>query len=289
MPSHHQPIPVLTLRRLLEQASNRLRPHSDSPRIEAELLLAHCLGKPRSHLIAWPDRQPDTQQSACFEQLLTQRLEGVPIAHLLGEREFWSLKLEVTPATLIPRPETELLVEQALLRIASDADMDIVDLGTGTGAIALAIATERPRCTITATDSSSAALDVAKKNAARLGLARIRFRCGDWYAPLADACFDMILSNPPYIQADDPHLDVGDVRFDPRSALVAGADGLDALRQIIAAAPEHLKPGGWLLVEHGYDQGDSVAALCRDTGLDAVTTYRDLAGQPRVTGGRKPF
>lgn len=279
-------MPPPTLHALLNHARLRLEAVSSSPRLDTELLLAHCLGKPRSHLIAWPDQQPSEQQAACFEQLIGKRLQGIPIAHLLGEREFWSLKLEITPDTLIPRPETELLVEQALAHMPPDAALDIVDLGTGSGAIALAIAKERPHCRLTATDNSRAALEVAKRNAIRLALHQIRFLDGSWYTPLDAARFDFILSNPPYIPVDDPHLATGDVRFEPRSALLAGADGLVDLQHIIMTAPQHLKAGGWLMVEHGYDQGDAVARLFRHAGLKAIESHRDLGGQPRLTCGR---
>lgn len=257
-------------------------------RLDAEVLLAHALDKPRSHLRAWPERVLTPEQAARYEELVARRAGGEPVAHILGRREFWSLDLDVTPATLIPRPETELLVELALARIPADAALAVADLGTGTGAIALAVARERPRCRVTATDRSAAALEVARRNAARLGIGGIDFRNGAWYAPLAGLRFDLILSNPPYVRADDPHLAQGDVRFEPPGALVAGADGLDDLRVIVAGAPEHLHGGGWLLVEHGYDQGGAVAALFRTAGFADVGTIRDLNGQPRVTIGRRP-
>lgn len=257
-------------------------------RLDAEVLLAHALDKPRSHLRAWPERVLTAEQAARYEELVTRRAGGEPVAHILGRREFWSLDLDVTPATLIPRPETELLVELALARIPADAALAVADLGTGTGAIALAVARERPRCRVTATDRSAAALEVARRNAARLGIGGIDFRHGAWYAPLAGRRFDLILSNPPYVRTDDPHLAQGDVRFEPPGALVAGADGLDDLRVIVAGAPAHLHGGGWLLVEHGYDQDGAVAALFHAAGFADVGTVRDLNGQPRVTLGRRP-
>lgn len=279
-------MPAPTLADALHSATAQLATH-DSARLDAELLLAQVLGKSRSYLRAWPENRLSETQAQQFSALIERRAAGEPMAHILGRREFWSLDLEVTPDTLIPRPETELLVELALARIPADADWDIADLGTGTGAIALAVAHERPRCRITASDASVDALSVAGRNARTLGLDNVRFRHGAWYQPFAEQCFDVILSNPPYIRADDPHLQKGDARFDPRAALVAGQDGLDDLRQVIAGAPELLHPGGWLLVEHGYDQGAAVAALFAQAGFAAIETVRDLDGQPRVTLGRR--
>lgn len=269
----------------LRAATAQLAMHA-SARLDAELLLAQVLRQSRSYLIAWPERTLTEEQVQAFAALVARRAAGEPVAHILGRREFWSLDLEVTPATLIPRPETELLVEQALTRIPADAHWDIADLGTGTGAIGLAIARERPYCRIVASDASADALAIAERNAREHDLNTVRFVHGIWYQPLADARFDLILSNPPYVRTDDPHLREGDVRFEPHSALVAGSDGLDALRQIVAGAPEHLRHGGWLLVEHGYDQGEAVAHLFAQAGFSAIETVRDLGGQPRVTLGR---
>lgn len=280
------PMPPPTLADALRAAAAQLAMH-ESASLDAELLLAEVLGQPRSYLRAWPERTLTEAQAQAFAALIARRAAGEPTAHILGRREFWSLDLEVTPDTLIPRPETELLVELALARIPVDATWDIADLGTGTGAIALAVARERPRCRIVAGDASAAALAVAERNARRLGLGNVRFVEGMWYRPFGELRFDVILSNPPYIRTDDPHLQQGDVRFDPRSALVAGHDGLDDLRQIIAYAPMHLRPDGWLLVEHGYDQGEAVANLFTQAGFRAVRTVRDLGGQPRVTLGQR--
>lgn len=277
-----------TLADALRSATALLAMH-DSARLDAELLLAQVLGRPRSYLMAWPERVLSEPQAQQFAALIARRAAGEPIAHILGRREFWLLDLEVTSDTLIPRPETELLVEQALARVPEDAAWDIADLGTGSGAIALAMASERPRCRIEASDASSAALTVAEANARRLHLGNVCFHHGGWYQPFANKRFDVILSNPPYIRADDPHLREGDVRFDPRSALVAGRDGLDDLRAIITGAPAHLRSGGWLLVEHGYDQPEAVAELFAGAGFDAIATLRDLGGRPRVTQGRWPI
>lgn len=275
-----------TLAHALRDAIARLTPAHDTARLDAELLLAHALNKSRSYLHAWPERMLTDVETESFAALIARRAAGEPIAHILGTREFWSLELSVTPDTLIPRPETELLVELALARIPNGAQWRIADLGTGSGAIALAVAHERPLCRIDAGDISAPALAVAERNAQRLGLRNVCFHCGAWYGPLQDLRFDMILSNPPYIGSDDPHLLEGDVRHDPRGALVAGRDGLDDLRTIIAGAPAHLRPGGWLLVEHGYDQGAAVAQLFTQAGYTGVRTHADLAGQPRVTEGQ---
>jgi len=276
-----------TIHDLLSDAASQLAA-SDSPRLDAELLLARVLGKDRSWLHAWPETEVDIDRQGTFATLLARRAAGEPVAHLLGERGFWSLQLKITPDTLIPRPETELLVEQALTRLPADVPLRIADLGTGSGAIALALATERPACTVVATDRSEAALAVARDNAARLGLNNVEFRQGDWLAALADeAPFDLIVSNPPYIKETDPHLARGDVRFEPRSALAAGPEGLDDLARIIEDARPRLESGGWLLLEHGYDQAEAVTRRLRAAGYGAIEDYRDLAGQPRVAAGRK--
>lgn len=274
-----------SLANALASATAELQIHA-SARLDAELLLASVLGKSRSYLFAWPERLLTEPQMQAFAALVARRKAGEPVAHILGVREFWSLELEVTPATLIPRPETELLVESALARIPVDARWEIVDLGTGTGAIALAVASERPHCHIVASDISADALTVAERNADRLGLHNLSFQLGPWYEPVAGRRFHMILSNPPYVRTDDPHLREGDVRFDPRAALVAGPEGLDDLRSIVADAPAFLQPGGWLLVEHGYDQAAAVTELFARAGFEAIATARDLSGQPRVTQGR---
>ncbi|MFN2309735.1 MAG: peptide chain release factor N(5)-glutamine methyltransferase [Gammaproteobacteria bacterium] len=280
-------MPSPTLADALCNAVAQLAPLHGSARLDAELLLAAALEQPRSYLYAWPERALTATQSQRFNAFVARRAAGEPIAHLLGRREFWSLALEVTPDTLIPRPETELLVESALARIPGAAHWHIADLGTGSGAVALALGHERPRCRVDASDLSAAALAVAERNARRLDLHNLGFHLGAWYAAFAGQRFDVIVSNPPYVRADDPHLNEGDARFDPRCALVAGHDGLGDLRQIIAGAPGHLLPGGWLLVEHGYDQGPAVAELFTQAGFLAVHTHPDLAGHPRVTEGQR--
>ncbi len=256
---------------------------SPTPRLDAEVLLMHLCGLDRSRLIARNETALTGEQQQRLENLLHRRQRGEPIAYLTGVREFWSMELNVTPATLIPRPETELLVEKALEPIPHNAQWTIADLGTGSGAIALALAKELPRCRIIATDTSPTALDVAKSNAKKFGLTNIEFRAGDWFTPLAGEMLDMIVSNPPYIRADDPHLEQGDVRFEPATALVSGADGLDAIRHIALHAREYLKPGGWLLFEHGWDQAEAIGALLHRHGYRDMVCHRDLAGHARVT------
>ena len=279
---------VATLGQLLADAARQLSIVSDTPRLDAEVLLAAALGRGRSHLHAWPERVPEPEQAARFAAWLERRLSGEPVAYLLGRREFWSLDLEVTPDTLIPRPETELLVELALARLPAGRSLAVADLGTGSGAIALALAKERPHARIVATDRSPAALAVARSNAVRLDLANVEFREGDWCAPLAGERFAAIASNPPYVAADDPRWRAGALRFEPPDALVAGADGLAAIRAIVVQTPDCLSPGGWLLLEHGHDQGEAVPALLRDRGFVAVSDHRDAAGLSRTSCGRWP-
>lgn len=253
---------------------------------EAALLLAHVISRDRGWLYAHGDAEVPAGVVARFEALVARRAAGEPVAYLVGRRGFWRFDLAVTPDTLVPRPETELLVELALARIPAEAAARVADLGTGSGAIALAIALERPRATVVATDRSDAALEVARGNAAALGLGNVSFRAGDWLQPLAGERFDVIASNPPYIADGDAHLGQGDLRFEPRGALASGADGLDAIRAIVRDAPAHLHPGGWLLLEHGWEQGEATRALLRDAGFAEVETQRDLEGRDRVTLGR---
>lgn len=274
---------------LLRNARGQLQDISESPALDSELLMAHTIDCNRSYLRAWPERELSADEVDSFSALIARRIQGEPIAYITGEREFWSLHLKVTPATLIPRPDTETLVEQALLRIPPVVPWHIADLGTGSGAIALALAKERPCCQVLASDASRDALTVARDNAAYNGIDNVEFRHGSWFAPLAGERLEMIVSNPPYVRSDDPHLARGDVRFEPQSALVAGVDGLDDLRQIISGATQHLKPGGWLLLEHGYDQGAAVRELLVAQGFITVATCRDHAGQERVSAGQWPL
>lgn len=256
--------------------------------VDAEILLMHVLGKPRSWLFAHGDDRASADTAATFEALVRRRAAGEPVAYLTGQRGFWRFDLAVTPATLIPRPETELLVELALARLPSDRALRVADLGTGSGAIALALALERPRAQVVATDASASALAVARANAAALRLANVGFREGDWWGPLSGERFDLVASNPPYIALGDPHLGEGDLRFEPASALSSGTDGLDAIRAIVARAPAHLKAGAWLLLEHGWDQGAAVRALLTRAGFAEAATRRDLEDRDRVTLGRWP-
>lgn len=259
---------------------------SPSARLDAELLLMRVTGLDRAGLIAHGERELAPEDAERYGTLLARRAAGEPVAYLTGAREFWSLPLRVTPAVLIPRPETEVLVERALARLPHDRDPAIADIGTGSGAIAIALAHERPHARIAATDASADALAVAQDNAARLGCTRISFRLGQWLAPLGHETFDLIVSNPPYVRLGDPHLLEGDVRFEPRAALAAGPDGLDAIRAIAFQARAHLARGGWLLLEHGFDQRDAVQTLLRHYGYRDIQTYRDYAGHDRVTEAR---
>ena len=273
---------MATVRELLQ--AGRSLP-GDSGTRDAEILLCHCLDRPRAWLYTWPDAEVAASLSERFVDLVARRREGQPVAYLTGRREFWSLDLAVNASTLIPRPETETLVAWAL-ELDLPAQCEAADLGTGSGAIALALASERPRWQVTATDASAAALVTARDNARALGLDRVHFARSDWFGQLAGSTFDLLLSNPPYIEEDDPHLQLGDLRFEPRSALVAADGGLADIAAIVGAAPAHLNPGGWLLLEHGYTQGETVCELLRRGGFERVETRRDLAGQQRASGGR---
>ena len=264
----------------------RLGAASPSASLDAELLVAQVLGTHRASLAADPQRAMAPEELLALESLVRRRLAGEPIAYLTGRREFWSIELEVTPDVLVPRPETELLVERALEVIAGIEHPAVLDLGTGSGAIAIAIAAERPDAAVTATDVSAAALGVAQRNAAAVGLRNLRFCEGAWYAPLADARFDAIVSNPPYVAAGDPALNA--LAHEPQLALIGGSDGLDALAAVASGASRHLAPGGWLLVEHGASQGDAVRRLLGSAGFRKIATRPDLAGFPRVTEGVTP-
>lgn len=253
-------------------------------RLDAQLLLGHALGRSRSWLLAHDDAPLDTSQQAWFDAALAQRLDEVPLAYLTGEREFRGLPLAVGPGVLVPRPETELLVDWALECLHGARAPRVADLGTGSGAIALALAAARPDAQLVAVDRSEAALAIARANGQRLGLS-VDWRAGDWWQPLAGEAFDLVVSNPPYIADADPHLPA--LRHEPRSALASGRDGLDDLRRIVQGAPMQLAPGAWLLLEHGHDQGEAVRALLSGHGLNQVVTKADLAGLDRCSGGRR--
>ena len=239
-------------------------------RFEAELLLCHVLKRDRSWLMAHATDAIDSDHAAQYDALVERRRDGEPVAYITGVRGFWKMDLSVSPAVLIPRPETELLVEQALERLPREQTCSVADLGTGSGAVALAIASERRRARVTATDASDDALAVARANSERLGLEQIEFLQGDWWQPLADRRFDVVVSNPPYIAADDHHLDQGDLRHEPLAALASGGDGLDAIRQIVAGAASRLNDGGWLLLEHGWNQAAAVRALLEQAGFEQI-------------------
>jgi len=294
---------------------------ANSARFEVQYLLQQVLGKPRAWLLAHSEESLTPERQANYDTLLQRRTQGEPIAYILGYREFYGLNFKVTPATLIPRPETELLVEQALQRIPSPPvpdettshstkpasgqvagylprageggrqagrgyEFSTLDLGTGSGAIALSIAHTRPDAEVVAVDASAEALEVARGNAERLNISNATFAHSDWYAALGQQRFNLIVSNPPYVAAGDAHLQQGDLRFEPTSALVSGADGLDDVRRIVEGAPSHLKPGGWLLLEHGYDQAAQVRELLDSAGMTEIFSARDFSGIERVSGGR---
>jgi len=259
---------------------------SSSAGIDSEVLLAHVLETARSFLYANPELELPRQRVTAFKRLVTRRAKGEPVAYLTGCCEFWSLPLEVNPAVLIPRPETELLVEMALQKIPSGAGWRIADLGTGSGAIALALGSECRRCEIHATDISRKSLKVAQVNADKLGIGNIHFHCGSWTEPL-EGVFNLIAGNPPYVDADDPHLEQGDLRHEPRVALTPGKDGLDAIREIARASRPLLVIDGWLMLEHGWEQGPACRQILQDGGFVNVATSRDLQGHERVTVGLK--
>jgi len=256
-------------------------------RFDSEILMAHVLESKRSFLYANPELELPDSRSDAFKKLIRQRAAGRPVAYLTESSEFWSLPLKVNPDVLIPRPETELLVETVLGKVPADADWRIADLGTGSGAIALAVASERQKCEIHATDISPAAIEVARENANRLGFSDIRFHCGSWHEPLKGK-FHLLVSNPPYIDAGDPHLEQGDLRFEPRGALTPGHDGLSAIRNISHTARAILVDGGWLMFEHGWEQGSATRQVMQDDGFVNIETLRDLQGHERVTVGENP-
>ena len=272
---------MATVQELLRSGSDL---PGESARRDTEVLLCHCLNKPRAWLYTWPEKTVPAESAQRFEQLLSRRRSGHPVAYLTGVREFWSLQLAVNSATLIPRPETEIMVTWAL-ELPLPEEISVLDLGTGSGAIALAIASERAQWQVTGVDVSEEALQVARSNADRTALQRVSFMASDWYEATAGRRFHLLLANPPYIDGGDQHLERGDLRFEPRSALVAAQGGLADLARLVAGASEHLHPGGWLLLEHGYEQGDAVRRMLTDAGFTQVSTRLDMAGHERISGG----
>jgi len=274
-------VTVASVRDLLRDA----KLPGESPRLDAEILLCHCLGKPRSWLYTWPEHEVIGASLEGYRAMLERRRAGEPVAYLTGSREFWSLSLEVDASTLIPRPETESLVARAL-QLALPGDARVLDLGTGSGAIALALASECPGWRVSGVDANPAAVALARRNALRLDLERVSFIRSDWFSSLAGERFHLVVGNPPYVAPGDPHLERGDLRFEPHSALVAADGGLADLREIIRHAGEHLEPGGWLLLEHGCEQGAAVRELLRAAGYAGTRTSPDLAGLERVSEGQ---
>jgi release factor glutamine methyltransferase len=276
-----------TISDALHTATLLLERTSASARLDAELLLEYVTGLSRTDFRAAPERALPAAAGWSFQQLIRRRLQGEPVAYIRGHQEFWSLLFEVSPAVLIPRPETELVVERTLALLSSDAK-EVADLGTGSGAIALAVASERPSLQVTAVDASADALEIARRNAARLQLGNVRFERGSWFAPLAGRRFDVVAANPPYIARGDTDLAADVSRFEPEIALIAGATGLEAIDQIVAQAGAHLRPGGWLVLEHGWTQAGAVRERLVRSGFAHVRSHADLAGHERVTEGSLP-
>lgn len=274
-----------SIQSLLSTAAARLASASETAMLDAEVLLCHCLNKNRSFLRAWPEHHPSSAQTAQFQMLVEQRSQGKPIAYLTGQREFWSRNFKVSPDVLIPRPDTELLIELSLALLPADRPSKTIDLGTGSGIIAITLAAERPLADIVASDLSAAALAIARYNAERLDAGNVRFIQSHWFDRIDETGFDLVLSNPPYIPDSDPHLQEGDVRFEPDSALISAENGLQDIRLIAEQARQHLKDGGQLLIEHGYNQQTDVQAIFTVLNYRQVTTHADLSGNPRVTSG----
>jgi len=272
-----------SIRSILYRAARFLEQESDSPRLDAELLLVHILGKNRSFVYSHSETLLSSEQIDHYEHLLQRRHGGEPLAYLIESKEFWSLPISVTQQVLVPRPETELLVELALACFLPKQTIRVADLGTGSGAIAIALAHERPHWQLVATDISKSALKIARKNAKALALQNINFLSGHWFAPLKNLRFDLIICNPPYIDSCDPHLDRPELGYEPRQALVSEDHGLGDIKHIIKKAPHHLVRNGFLILEHGYNQGASVRKLFEQRGFSAVSSRRDLSGQERAS------
>lgn len=279
----------MNIQQALQQASQALSETSPSARLDAQVLLTHILQCNTAHLAAWPEKNLSEEQAAKYLQLTQQRKDGQPVAHLTGTREFWSLAFAVNDSTLIPRPETETLIEFILGNFSNKKNLKLLDIGTGTGAIAISIASEKPGWKIFASEVSEQALVLARKNSERHQTSNITFIHSNWFDNITDHDFDIIVSNPPYIADDDPHLLQGDIRFEPRSALSAGESGMDDIEHLCLHAKDHLAKDGWLIVEHGYDQAQMVAECFAKQGYTQVEQKKDLAGHTRMTAGKRKF
>lgn len=277
---------MISYRGLLDDAAQTLYNSSDTPRIDAEYLLLHVVDKSMAWIISYGDSQATADHTSRFYSLIEQRAKGVPVAYLMGYRDFWTLRLQVNENVLIPRGDTEVLVEQALARLDKTKTQRIIDLGTGSGAIALSLAKERPNSSVLAVDLHAQALEVAKQNGLDNGLSNVEFRLSNWWDNIGDQKFDLIASNPPYVEQSDPHLSQGDLRFEPNSALIATKQGLSDLQIIINAAPQYLHENGWLLLEHGYNQAESVRELLTNARFSNIELYADLNHLPRCTAAQ---
>lgn len=280
-----EPIQAQTVHSLLTAATLQLAACSETAALDAEVLLCHCLHKNRSFLRAWPEYTPDSLQISQFQALMAQRQQGTPIAYLTGQREFWSRHFSVSPDVLIPRPDSELLIELSLDLLPENQACKIIDLGTGSGILALTLAAERPMTNVLATDISTAALQIARQNATQLQISHVRFLQSHWFDQVTEIGFDLVVSNPPYIAASDPHLQQGDVRFEPETALISDENGLKDIRLLAEQARRHLKNHGHLLIEHGYNQQAEVQAIFSQLNYQQISTHNDLSGNPRVTSG----
>jgi release factor glutamine methyltransferase len=276
---------ITQIQSLLSWANEQLRPSSDTATLDTEVLLCHCLNKNRSFLRAWPEHSPNQLQIQQFQTLIQERQRGLPIAYLTGQKEFWSRNFTVSPDVLIPRPDSELLIELSLSLLPKNQPCKIIDLGTGSGILALTLAAERPKFDVLATDISHAALRIAQLNAKQLQIDNVRWLQSSWFEQVTEIDFDLIISNPPYIEANDPHLQQGDVRFEPKTALISAENGLEDIRILADKSRAHLKHQGHLLVEHGYNQQNAVQAIFKKFNYSEITTHPDLSGNPRVTSG----
>lgn len=277
---------MLSYRELISDATQTLYDCCDTPRIDAEYLMQHTLKQSMAWLISYGDSRATAEHTKTFNAMIAQRAQGVPVAYLMGYRDFWTLRLEVNNAVLIPRGDTEILVEQAIERLDPTKANAILDMGTGSGAIALSLAKELPLSSVIALDKENKALNVAKRNANTNAINNIEFKISDWFSSVSGEKFDLIVSNPPYIDADDPHLSQGDLRFEPASALIAPDQGLSDLHSIIIDAPKHLKDGGFILLEHGYQQADAVQTMLKQADFERISLYADLNHLPRCTAAQ---